>query len=573
MDQISKINTLIRLIFALLLFSGCSGGDSGSSGSSSTPPVPYCTEVTSYSSPITITGNAQYEYRANGNGAISGPNPIRFAEVRVTNAAGTIIQCGETNSSGQFSLSLPADGSAATIEVTSRADNSNVAAYVLQNPTTNTYHSLSTGVTLDGSKSVGSLTAPANGTLEGGAFNILDKILDANIFLRAQTANCSASFSNCTPFTIAPLVTAYWAAGVDPGTYFNIPSLSFYIPGENDLYILGGVNGDIDNSDTDHFDDTIIIHEYGHFIEDNFSITNSPGGAHSGNTILDPRLAWGEGWANYFQAAVTGNSVYRDTFGTIEGTTGVFFNEDLESGTTDTATTLGEGNFREFSITRALLDYTDTNNEGVSTDQLTTSFAEFWTLFAGSNGFPNSGFNFRSIGLFYTLQNALSGKSDWSEIQGAENQLATVVDYGNTFTLGGSCSTISIQAQNISGIQTEDGTPSNSNQFASNDFYSYTHPGGSFTMSLSYTTGSSASPADLDIYLYQNDYTFGSSSSVLGFSDDTIQVGETSDTETFTISDLAAGTYMINVNVNTSTRLGAPSTYSFSINSQNACPD
>ena len=98
--------------------------------------------------------------------------------------------------------------------------------------------------------------------LEGGAFNILDKILDASAFLRAQTANCSATFTNCIPFTTAPIVTVFWAPGVDPGTYFNLPSLSFYIPGENDLYILGGVNGDVDNSDTDHFDDTIIIHEF-----------------------------------------------------------------------------------------------------------------------------------------------------------------------------------------------------------------------------------------------------------------------------------------------------------------------
>ena len=92
-------------------------------------------------------------------------------------------------------------------------------------------------------------------------------------------------------------------------------------------------------------------------------------------------------------------------------------------------------------------------------------------------------------------------------------------------------------------------------------------------MALNYSTASSSSPADLDIYLYANDYTFGSASTVLGFSDDTIAVGQNSDTESFTISDLAAGTYMINVNVNTQARLGASANYSFTINSQNACPD
>src|SRR5690606_13846811 len=108
--------------------------------------------------------------------------------------------------------------------------------------------------------------------------------------------------------------------------------------------------------DTDHFDDSIILHEYGHFLEDVYSKTNSPGGVHTGETILDPRLAWGEGWANYFQAAVTGNPVYRDTFGTSLGFSGVYFNENLESGTSDTPNNPGEGNFREFAITRALWD-------------------------------------------------------------------------------------------------------------------------------------------------------------------------------------------------------------------------
>lgn len=571
--MISKFAVLAITIFSLLTLQGCGGSGDGGSSSSSEAVLPYCETITTYTDGITITGSAQYEYRTNGNGAIASPKPIRHAEIRVLNSSGSVIQCGETNSSGNFSLVLPNNGASATLHLTSRASNNNVKAYVLNNPTNNSFHSIPVVLTMDSSKSVGMLTASATGTLEGGAFNILDKILDANDFLRTETVNCSATFSECTAFSVAPLVTVYWSPGVNPGIYVGGGVVSFYIPTDRELYIIGGVDGDINSSDTDHFDDSIILHEYGHFLEDVYSRTNSPGGSHSGNTVLDPRLAWGEGWANYFQAAVTGNPVYRDTFGTPEGTSGVFFNEDLESGTSDTPSTTGEGNFREFAITRALWDITDTNNEGAGVDQVSAPFSEFWTVFTSSSiGFANTNFNFRNIGLFYNIQSSLTGGSDWSSVQTGEKQRNNETDYSNTLTIGGACGATAIQAANISGSQPENGTVANSNQFASNDFYQITHSGGDLNLALAYNT-SAGNTADLDLYLYSNDYTFGSSSSVLGSSTNSINAGQTAGSETISISNLAAGTYMINVNVFTQSRLGASTTYSLSVNSQTACPN
>ena len=535
-------------VWALFIL-GCDRSSNGSSTSSSVAPVAYCSNITDYAGGYSITGTAVYEYRADGNGAVAGPNPIRFAEIRVTNSAGIVIQCGTTGSSGQFSLKLPADDSTVRVTIASRADNNYLKAYVLKDPTSNTFHSLSRVVTLDGSKTIGTLTASATGSLEGGAFNILDKIADANAFIRAETAGCSATYSGCTPFGVAPLVHAYWSPGLNPGAYFGLGPLSFYIKGEGELYILGGVNGDVDHSDTDHFDNTIILHEYGHFLEDHYSITDSPGGAHSGNTILDPRLAWGEGWANFFQAAVTGDYVYRDTGGTPEGAPFIYFEEDLVAGTKDSTTTLGEGNFREFSITRAL----------VAIDQLTNNFSEFWTLFASSTtGLSNSSLNFRSLGLFYSLQLGLAGHSDWSQIQGDESQLATRENYGNTFSLGGgACPAIRLTPANIpdASAPQENGTPENSNQFASNDFYQYAHGGGPFNMALSYTTNS-ADPVDLNLYLYRTGYTFGSSNDVAGASENSISLGQSSGIESINLLSLAAGTYMININAYTGVRLG-----------------
>ena len=439
--------TLLAAVFTI----SCSSPQSGGSSDSSTPPAPYCSNISNYSDPIVVTGKAVYEYRTNGNGAVATPNPIRRAEVRVTDSSNQIVQCGETDAAGNFSLSLPNNNSIVTVTVTSRADNNYIKAYVLNNPTQNTFHSVTSTLTLNGNKNLGTLTAPATGTIAGGAFHILDKILQANDFLRTATSNCQMTFTNCIPFTNNQSFNVFWSAGVDPATYFGLGSpLSFFVPEDNQLYILGGENGDVDNSDTDHFDTSVILHEYGHVIENQFSISDSPGGGHNGDNILDPRLAWGEGWANFFQAAVTGNPIYRDTFGTPLGVSGVFVNENLESGSSDDTTEAEEGNFREFSITRALVDLTDAD-ESNATDDLQITFAEFWTIFAGTTGgFADTNQNFRSLGLFYVLQAALAGGSNWSVIQAAEDQLAARTNYANTLSNGGGCPT-TILAEDVPG--------------------------------------------------------------------------------------------------------------------------
>jgi hypothetical protein len=128
------------------------------------------------------------------------------------------------------------------------------------------------------------------------------------------------------------------------------------------MYIMGGVNGDT-CADTDHFDNSVLVHEYGHFLEKDFGHSDSPGGSHNGNGIIDPRLAWSEGWANFFQSAVHGDRNYVDTTGNISCSSGTGVQIDLnleipQSGQDkmSPSTYLGEGVFREVSVSRVLWD-------------------------------------------------------------------------------------------------------------------------------------------------------------------------------------------------------------------------
>lgn len=555
-------------VLSILLFASCS--QPTPAGPAAEPA--YCDQSKVYSNAITATGRALFQRRqftASGLGDTDPTSyPIRYAEIAVWQDNQYLIQCATTDGNGNFELQVPNTGLVYTVRLYSRGRNSYVNASVLNSPRENEPYELTTTFTASGSPSLGDLIAPAKGTLEGGAFNIFDQIVAANEFLRAQTLSCNASFADCTPFTVAPKAIVYWAKGVNPASYFGISSgISFYNKDTKAIYILGGLSGDVDREDTDHFDNSVIIHEYGHFIEDHYSATDSPGGSHDANSIVDPRLAWGEGWANYFGLAVTGDPVYRDTYGNTDGATGFFFSNNLETNTPsrDVPTTAGEGNFREFAITRALWDMLDPHpvsgagtNEAMI-DTVTVPFREFWTIFAGANGIKNSSYHFRNYGLFMQLHNAMAGRTSLASIFTAELQRPDQADYAATYSTGGTCS----YSMSTDGTG-EDGSSETSNQFASNDFYFLNHGGGSVSINLIRTAGTS----DLDLYLYDSDYVYGDADDIVASSTDPTP----GDGGTEAISaNLPAGKYLINVNLY-SAGTAESATYKLLLNGAELCP-
>jgi hypothetical protein len=91
-------------------------------------------------------------------------------------------------------------------------------------------------------------------------------------------------------------LTARWASGSTNGTYYS----------NGTIYLLGS------SSDDDGYDDTVILHEIGHFVEDKYARSDSPGGGHDGSPT-DPTLAWSVGWSTYWAMSVRGIPVYVDT--------------------------------------------------------------------------------------------------------------------------------------------------------------------------------------------------------------------------------------------------------------------
>lgn len=533
--------------------------------------------------------------------------PIRYAEVTVRDASGTIVQCAETDQFGDFSFELPKSTGTHTIEIGSRSFGNKNSAYILNAPTENRHYTLKTVVTTSADVSGLFLRARVHGgELLAGAFNILDQILNAQDYLRSTTSSCdqpghSSYFAGCVPFTIAPLVKVYWKAGFSPAAYVGVNgAISYYLNGRREMYIQGGQGGNVLSSDMDHFDNSVILHEYAHFLEDVYGAPNSPGGSHNGDSIIDPRLAWSEGWANFFQAAVTGDARYRDTYGSPDCTSacaGAYFDEPLDPvgvppNDSPTLGALGEGNFREFSISRLLWDVIKPTG-GVS------QFSEIWRAFVS----PSSGMKvvndpFKTVGRFHQIQTNLRDINSWSNIRLAEEQIPGFQFYATPFSLKtlGSCSNSPV---NISPTRFtwDDGSFQYSDQYRSNDFYRFDHSGGVVRLELFYSKDSS-NPPDLDLYVYSKNYVFGRArdillqSAVLGDgcpnnglidSENPFQarngcparppgIPVSFGYETAAL-DLSPGTYMINVKADTAIRAGASSNYVILMNGNELCPD
>ncbi|WP_420125233.1 hypothetical protein [Longimicrobium sp.] len=185
-----------------------------------------------------------------------------------------------------------------------------------------------------------------------GAFNIAVTIWRANSLVRSAK-----------PDVNLPRVEVRWDTTYMGGTFFR--------PSE-EVAFINGQRG----RDSDEYDDHVIAHEYGHFLMSSFSRESSPGGNHSIGEQLDPRLAWSEGWGNFFGAATTGNAHYIDT-GMNRGRPVVLLSMDLED---DVPTGDRPGIWSEHSVAGVLWDwFDDAPEEG---DSVALGFIPLWNAFA-----------------------------------------------------------------------------------------------------------------------------------------------------------------------------------------------
>ena len=176
------------------------------------------------------------------------------------------------------------------------------------------------------------------------------------------------------PDVFFPPLDAFWSVNntslvggdIDAGELGS----SFYSSGIDSLFLVGDAT-----SDTEEFDDHVIVHEWGHYFEDNLSRSDSFGGSHSIGNLLDPRLAFGEGWATALAGMALGDQLYCDTSGP-EGGNFALLALGAESGSYDAS-----GWYDEISVLRFIYDLFDSNDEGGDSGSI--GFAPIYAVMTG----------------------------------------------------------------------------------------------------------------------------------------------------------------------------------------------
>jgi len=203
-------------------------------------------------------------------------------------------------------------------------------------------------------------------------FAILDAIMDGMEMVTAvdptaeffpldafwSVNNTLVGSSTNTPTEIAngELSTSFYT--VDPDRDF-IVNPSLFLLGDSDI-------------DTEEFDDHVSMHEWGHYFEDNFSRSDSKGGSHSIGQTLDPRLAFGEGFATALAAIALENPQYCDTSAPMESSGFRLDTENENRG--------HQGYYNEMSVATLLYDLWDTAADGVDNDSI--GFAPIYNVMA-----------------------------------------------------------------------------------------------------------------------------------------------------------------------------------------------
>lgn len=279
--------------------------------------------------------------------------PVRGATIQLLNSEGSILRTAQTDDDGNYSLNAPASTSV-RVRVTATYEQSDQQSWdfsVTDNTNNNALYVLDGSLSSSGTEaSIRDLHAASgwdgsdySGTRAAAPFAILDSVYDA-----VQTILAVDTSVTMTPAEIR------WSENNRPinGNRANGDiGTSIYDPSEKAIYLLGAAD-----NDTDEYDRSVIIHEWGHYFEDTFSRSDSIGGQHTLSASLDLRVAFGEGWGNAFAGMVANDPVYRDSAGANQ-VVGFLFS--VEDGTTG-----NQGWFVEGSIQAILFDLFDSNSDG-----------------------------------------------------------------------------------------------------------------------------------------------------------------------------------------------------------------
>lgn len=319
---------------------------------------------------VSLQGMVTYDLvkpTANNNGQIyldyanAQITPARGVTVELLDSLNNTIASTSTDNNGEYDFTV-APNRAVKVRVKAQLDASNYSIAVKDNTQNNALYVLDGSLAGSGSAAEQTRNLHANlgwnivsqaysSERQSAPFAILDALYDSLTMVIAADATANL-----------PPLDVFWSVNnvALNGSFSegNIGS-SLYSTGASAIYILGHAN-----NDTDEFDNTVVQHEFGHYLEDKLSRSESIGGVHYLGAPVDMRVAFGEGFGNAFAAMSSGEPLYLDTSGAGQQS-GFGFNIETNR--------FGGGYYSEGAIHSVLYDLFDDGSE--SGDNINLGFA------------------------------------------------------------------------------------------------------------------------------------------------------------------------------------------------------
>lgn len=361
-----------------MFLASCGGGGSSVTAPTfqDTPTPPPLPAPPSTPTEVTLSGTLNFE-RVPADAVTDGldydntfQEPIRGVPVELVNSSGVVIESTTSDDAGFYSFTVASDS---VVSVRARAEivqeNTNFrvidntsgdAVYTLQGSSQSVGDSPQTRDLLAASGWTGSAYTQ---TRAAAPFALLDTILGS-----------VEEFMAVDPNADFPRFDVLWSVNnrSESGNISDgeIGTSSFtVVNGRPQIRILGEAN-----VDTDEYDEHVVTHEFGHYIEDQLSRSDSIGGSHSLTTRLDARVAFSEGWGNALSAILTGETIYRDS---LFNNQALGFSFDIETNTES-----NQGWYSEASVQSILYDIFDSESDGA--DQLSLGLGPLFSTFRDS---------------------------------------------------------------------------------------------------------------------------------------------------------------------------------------------
>jgi len=257
------------------------------------PPQQFCAMDTASKSPsctsgYTVTGTATYGKREATTNGLMDPvqTPVPNASLSVVDDVGNVMGSGFTADDGTYTVAYqPTAGVNVHLLLAAAADPGSGAAVVVNGKQ---------GVFGYGGPSFSSEPTHAQD------LTITDdpSCQSLNIF-----ATAVKSFKFLRPLTTAklPVLTYLFYPNFNPSCGACYHSASETIEVE------------FTSANSDGFDDTVIDHEMGHYVQTHISVHDSEGGTHYFGQAVDPTMAWSEGFASYYSSSARHTPMYIDT--------------------------------------------------------------------------------------------------------------------------------------------------------------------------------------------------------------------------------------------------------------------